>query len=601
MIYELEVRFYGLYGSNLFVSFLQHYFEKNLVQKSRDTVYGFSDGVRAIFSEENELISTMQKKNVIEKKYPEMKYSVSTEQDIHISDLDLDNAKIKRIRERYAYLFSTGLSLHITKINNLFYEVEVEEEIQESDLNDRVKDLFQEKFNIFYNEINPYFEAFRSFLDKFNDNSKAPPGMMSRTVISKPRDINKQDFITVNDKGIIEGYSLTIKGNGVPVILYFKDRYLFMVSLNIYFKLVREINISTIIPEEFMIIGEYFESLNMFTPFDLLFWSRQKNIRDLSDHLKRLEYAYDILDRNSETILKDSLVIYKKDFINVGKTPSSFAKAYASIKKKEYPFTSDGMILTPMYYPQNRILWKPNEKRQLSKYPEVLKIKPWHELSIDFIVDIHNKNVFTSCDKNPYTGTETFPFDAKTMVDWDSIPEEMHLKIVELAPYRDDSKIYLKFSRDRPDKNEPNFKFHTDDVWSRIQDPIEEIVFLAKDLYRLRLQNNRIKKELLSTIPKKSIVVDIGTGNGGDILKYNNIASVVICVEPDKDNRTELQNRLSKFKSILTTKFEILSCGGEDHETIMKTFIPIRNSMVDAPVAVVSMLSMTFFWKIMTC
>lgn len=616
MIYELEVRLYGLFCSNLFISFLRKKYEDKLIDSFSDTVYLFPSGVRYIEQERDgsRTISKMEKSlPLIEKKLADKKLTISTEFPTKFIDYKLKDTDLVRKRYREVYQISDNLELHITKINNLNYELEVEQEIELSEddweeNNESILDSFQNNFDSFFQKIEFYRKDLYMFLQKFNGFYKSPEGIMNKGVIAKPRDIEKEDFITkqVGDslKGLPEGYTLTIKGNGVPVILYFKKRQLYKIVPYVSFELVKEIRNDTL--EEFMIIGEYMKESLIFAPFDLLYWSRRKDIRDFPDHLKRLEIAFDILERNSKDIIGDSFKIFKKDFIPIGKTPASFAKAYLKIKEKsnDLPFDNDGMILTPMYYPQNLPLpkWSKEKSRQISDHPEVLKIKPWHELSIDFVIDISKKEVYTSCETKPYLGTSNYPFDAKSVVDWDSIPVSMDKKIVELSPVKTDSDVndynfMLKYSRQRSDKTEPNHQSVVDKVWSHIVNPIEEKVFLAKDFSRLRFQNNRVKRNLINTIPKKSIVIDIGSGFGGDIFKYNKIVDVVICIEPNDTNRKELQKRLKKAKSWLDTKYEVLGCGGEDTETIMETFRPIRDNHPDVNVVVCSMLSLTFFWK----
>lgn len=607
MIYELEVRFYGLFCSDLFVSFLRKKYEYYLIDKISDTVYGFQDRVRYIQSDDN--LNKMEKNVIMEKKFPDRKFSISTEAPTLKRDYKLKDANSVRKRFREVYSLPSDIELHITRINDMTYEVEVEKEldINEEDWeenNESILDEFQSNFDAFFNEIEIYNKALNIFLQKFNGSIKAPIGIMNRSVIAKPRDIEKEDFITEKGKGLPEGYTLTIKGNGIPIILYFRGRHLFMISPYVYFRLLKELKKD--FTEEFMIIGEYIEDSvkdsPIFAPFDILHWSRHKDIRNHPNHLERLDIAFDILERNSKDIIGNSLQIFRKDFIPIGKTPTSFAKAYVKIRDKSYPFGDDGMILTPTYHAQNKPLPK-TMKRQISCWPEVLKIKPWHELSIDFVVDTMKREVYTSCETKPYKGSFKFSFEAKSVIDWESIPKEMNHKIVELIPIRipksEDKALdfVLRFSRERTDKDEPNHQSTVDRVWAKIRDPLEEKVFLAKDLSRLRFQNNRVKKELISTIPKKSIVVDIGSGFGGDIFKYNNIADVVICIEPDTKNRTELLNRLKIAKDSLKTRYEVLSCGGEDTETIMETFRPIRNSLPNSQVVISSMLSLTFFWK----
>ena len=120
-----------------------------------------------------------------------------------------------------------------------------------------------------------------------------------------------------------------------------------------------------------------------------------------------------------------------------------------------------------------------------------------------------------------------------------------------------------------------------------------------KNIIRLRIQNNQVKRKLIKQIPQKSIVIDIGSGFGGDIMKYNGHVSIVLLVEPDEINRNELYKRLDNLKSELVTKFIVLDCGGEDYETITRAYLDIKETeeYMNLTTSVVSMLSLTFFWN----
>lgn len=635
-MYEFEVRFRGIYTSDLFVTFLKDLFKDNLIETIKDTSYIFEDNIRYIENSDGNIIK--MKKNQLEVKQESFyKYSVSEEIKLELEEIvdfkegNIVDRSIVRSRVREIYIFESNVFLHITKINTeKSYEVELELE------SDNIKDAkkFWVSFERFKDFISPHVFNMKDFLRFFNDEGqKGPSGpkgfskpYMDSKVIDRPRDIHKKDFKTIEDKktgkirGIPEGYTLTIKGNGIPILLYQNKGFLYKISPSgKFFKLLNEGYKSS---ESYIILGEYFDKIKdksdeikespngvtevpIFAPFDILHYSREANIRYLPDHLKRLDISKDIISRN-KSIYDGILQIYFKPFIKVGDTPESFAKAYLRIKKYEYPFGDDGQILTPIYTPHNNGEYRQGDT--LSKKPSTCKIKPWEELSIDFRVDIKTEEVFASAASQAYKGSSKNIFDSKTNVDWSTIPAHLDEKILELRPEKrvtqsgsseedNDYIIVFVFSRHRNDKIAPNKLSVVDDVWDLIIEDIPVTFFTGKDFLRLRQQNQTVKSNIISSIPKNSIVVDIGFGAGGDIWKYNGHVHTVIGVEPFEPHQRELYKRLEEAKDKLKTKFNILKIGGEDIEEIMKALIPVMKSYPNSNVAVVSMLSLTFFWK----
>jgi len=59
----------------------------------------------------------------------------------------------------------------------------------------------------------------------------------------------------------------------------------------------------------------------------------------------------------------------------------------------------------------------------------------------------------------------------------------------------------------------------------------------------MRKYHNIIKQNILSNY--KGSLLDIGTGNGGDIHKWKNFRKI-ICIEPDHEKIKSLKERVSK-------------------------------------------------------
>jgi hypothetical protein len=611
-MYEYEIKFYKLYTSVLFVEFLKDFFKESYIETIEDTSYIFNDetegSIRYIKSS-SDLIK--QSKRVIDKTMDRnYKFTVAEETDLGVEP-DIDLMKADRIRNRKREIYQVNINpdlfLHITHVNKKDYEVELEMTSEDSNL----KDLFYKSFDKFLALIEPHMKNLQEFLYNFNGDYKP---YMERDVIERPRDIHPIDLTTEKGHGIPEGYTLTIKGNGIPVLLSLVRGNLYIISASgKYFRLLH--SISTVIKESFIIIGEFFEESegateaegDIFAPFDILYWSRQKDIRNHPNHLERLETVKDILSRN-KSLYEDRLKIFIKPFIPVGDSPESFAKVYNKIKDqsvaKKYPFKDDGMIMTPIYYPHNTGYVKGRDI--LSTHPKTCKVKPWHELSIDFRVDLKTEEVFVASSNISFKGTLRYTFDSKVNIDWASIPAEiggipLDDSIIEFSPTKkvisdNEEIIVMKFNRHRFDKSTANGSTAAIDVWGLLNDPVKEETLKGKDFTRLRLQNNDVKRIIIGKIKRGSIVVDIGIGAGGDISKYDKAGvDTVLGIEPSESHREEFYKRLESIKP--KTKFIVLPIGGEETDKILEAFKEIRNGRPDAEVVVISMLSLTFFWQ----
>jgi hypothetical protein len=88
-----------------------------------------------------------------------------------------------------------------------------------------------------------------------------------------------------------------------------------------------------------------------------------------------------------------------------------------------------------------------------------------------------------------------------------------------------------------------------------------------KSLENLRLMANEIKKEMIEDT-KGKIVVDIGSGVGGDIFKYSKSETKeLFLIEPSTDNIRKLNSRLKEGARFLKKlPYKVLNAGGEESE-----------------------------------
>jgi SAM-dependent methyltransferase len=114
-----------------------------------------------------------------------------------------------------------------------------------------------------------------------------------------------------------------------------------------------------------------------------------------------------------------------------------------------------------------------------------------------------------------------------------------------------------------------------------------------KGMMNLRRVANKIKEQYIE-LSKDKIVVDIGSGVGGDIFKYEKVKpKELYFIEPSESNIKNMESRLLVNKEQLphlTNVLKYLNAGGEDTEEIV--------NFVNKKVDVVNMFfSLTFFFK----
>lgn len=269
------------------------------------------------------------------------------------------------------------------------------------------------------------------------------------------------------------------------------------------------------------------------------------------------------------------------------------------------PYETDGLMIIPTSAPYDPWQGKqlpPIYKRNLKDYPDVCKWKQPENLTVDLeprLGSDGNVVAYVMHEKEnrrvEWSGTKFYSMHHWELID----PKDPILNpngsfvdvgtVVEFSPNPPGSKFGLTAKRTRPDKGGPNRRNIVDDTWDLFHRPVTENTLRGKGLVLMRRYHNRIKKELLSKIPIGSVVLDIGTGNGGDLTKYKDIKKLY-AVEPNETNREELRRRLKLTKP--KYQVEIIEDYGQNLQDYIPDVIPEKS------VDVISfMLSLTFFWE----
>jgi len=153
----------------------------------------------------------------------------------------------------------------------------------------------------------------------------------------------------------------------------------------------------------------------------------------------------------------------------------------------------------------------------------------------------------------------------------------------------------FEIERFRTDRDRPNALNVAVDVWRDIECPIDRPTIEGDTLKVMRRYHNMGKKRILHEEFRRSdIIVDIGSGRGGDLAKWETLGlSQVFVVEPNKENFEILEARRALLKEnkvvvrpVTNTKGKLV--GIEKTKNVMET---VSSAKVDG---VTAFFSLTF-------
>lgn len=303
----------------------------------------------------------------------------------------------------------------------------------------------------------------------------------------------------------------------------------------------------------------------------------------------------------------DLLTIHTKEFKNF-----TGAEKFFQIMREMFaqqpslPYRQDGFIFSPNNVPYNPGSDKfPLHERILTQIPDNCKWKPREELTIDFALSWKTSpgrpntlELLTSDRRDSgervnsvFRGSRRFPFSGRIDSDNPLLAGLESGTVVEFRMDFNSGEGVLVPTRIRYDKPWPNRREIALDVWQDIHSPLTRETMEGDTLDLVRRYHNRIKSELLSSLPEGSTLLDLGSGRGGDVDKWRHL-SQVIAIEPSGENLAELRNRLTNSD---IRNVAILQAGAEDTARVSE-FVSstLGGRKVDA---VSMMLSMSFFWQ----
>jgi hypothetical protein len=366
--------------------------------------------------------------------------------------------------------------------------------------------------------------------------------------------------------------SVTIKLDGVRYSLFFSENGTYIFNPPDDVIKVGPINkklIGTLLDCEYLSVYDENLKRNVVSDiygFDILF-SKGKDVRKL-DFKERLDMMKNL---SIDVGLLYNVKYHNKEFFQDGdfydRTREAFQKIEENELYRKYDLV-DGLIFQPKKWYKNNYTYKWKDEKNLT---------------IDFIYspidtpqveqEFSNKKFFllmmgSKMGKIVFRGSNKYSIPGYTMLDselFDGV--DVSNKIIESYW---DSKLKLFIPRRiRYDKNQPNFQSTVLDVWDDITSPISEDTIKGTTLQLVRKFHNSKKLAMLKPFKEGSTIIDMGSGRGGDLQKWEKVKMKrVYVIEPNPVNLKELLRRKAEME--LNVDVKVLNKGIEDTPTILK-------------------------------
>jgi hypothetical protein len=399
----------------------------------------------------------------------------------------------------------------------------------------------------------------------------------------------------------------TIKLNGKRMFLLVLRDESFLIMPPYTITKVGIVKDSSLIGDGTYIDGEYDYKTHTFHFFDILFHNSE-DVRNLP-FLERYNLVKECFKYSSESIKFFYTNIAIKHFeTEGGKSPDA---AYDRIRKiaSEYlrmvekdPDSTDGIIIQPShkYFNETTLKWKPVDKLTIDFkliQATLEDVKQFEDITLKnykrtfFLTMGKNQNVFRPKNSRDFEGN-TVNFQGYITLD-KTENSGMWINAIAECKWNYNLQTFVPILL-RDDRTAPNNIKTVFDVWEDIMNPINLDTIMGENLVIMRKLHNRVKNDMLKTYLKKSDnIIDIGSGRGGDLNKWQKIElNTVYAVEPDLENGEEFMTRLREMqkskKEDNTLFIKLLSVGAEETEKISKK--------VDVKInAITSFFSLTYF------
>jgi hypothetical protein len=312
----------------------------------------------------------------------------------------------------------------------------------------------------------------------------------------------------------------------------------------------------------FIVDGEFYQG--KFYAFDLLLLDQDVRDKVFAERLELLNSLIRLYNNPS--------VILKEYYFTGARTDNVYADINSALNVYNHDI-HDGIILQSSGKYISKGLGK-----------ETYKWKPSNKMTIDFLAKRSGvgKNKY-----DLYIGNNV-KFVYEDIVGVLESTEDINNEIVECT-YNVDTKQF-QLLRTRIDKFLPNTQNTAIDVFRDIIRPINEDTMRGKTLDVMRRYHNVLKTVMLTLMKNKSIL-DVGSGQGGDLGKWEKIGiNKVFIVEPDVSGQLEeLFKRACSMNLTVDVMVYPTNPGIENAYEVLKL---IGNEKIDATTAFFSLTFM---------
>ncbi len=430
-----------------------------------------------------------------------------------------------------------------------------------------------------------------------------------RQLMSKPRGMKEADLVADGLYGLggPSRYYITPKVDGVRALLIVDQVGVWLYYPPTITKLIkRQPSVVSLVLD-----GEYMEEKNVYVPFDLLGFEAQGSRFSAEEpYHQRLESMKTILDQLQ--FLRDlPLTIDQKPFLllegfDTGEGQVRLEQFLAELQ--QYQHQTDGYVFTPadLGYVIELPDKLPLAKRVLNQYPDIVKLKPTEQLTIDLLTRVGPEgellNLQTYSDRDNLTMVDFYGTDyARLSLDMVDDPDGLlagltQPTVVEYQPFdAPDGTLRLKAFRVRDDKTTPNSEAVALDNWNSILNPIAEKQLIHGSTRAMRAPVAELKQQLYQATQQALgasdwLLVEVGAGNGGDINRWVEYsAGQVLAIEPNPEFGLEMRRRLRNHPDLEVTA---ITAGLEDPDSLNAL---THYSQAGYPMVMSSMLSSSFF------
>lgn len=482
--------------------------------KSQDFIY-FGNVRHTIIGDQTFIITKTQVLQGNRFKYEDSdfkyKITISKETKVEFKDKQKESPELIRIKSRTRFIFNKFfIDLTVVeqfKDDEYIVKYEIESEIQSENLRDadilsefqsfiksKIIPLVQDT-KIIYTEKNKK-DTIKNFNRLFGSEYENKNSLNYKFLV-KARNLKMRDCKYGGLIGNSTKYVIMPKIDGIRKLLLIANNGIWLVyppfELNWITKsLSNKIDgwdniINTIID------GEYIESENKFIMFDIVYFNGRHSENTFTERYKQCEIIFDIfkLIPGLDLKLKTELIQYEE----IGDTANSLFQSFNKLEQK-ITVKTDGFIFRPentKYNPESDKISL--DKRILSKYPDMCKLKSWEELTID--VRIKNNRAYVSGNEGDIL------FHEIGEIDYLDDLKVQSGDVVEIAPkyvITASDKI-LKFyaKKIRIDKLNPNRIEIAQDIYDDIMNPLDFDIFRGNTEKLLKQYHDEIKENLLKT------------------------------------------------------------------------------------------------------